>query len=241
MWSKINILRRLYRVSFFKTLLLNFYKLPLKQAVKLPIIVSRNTYYYDLSGSIIFQGDVKFGMIRFGFMGEDTNVWKNNRVLINVSGKLIFTGSVRFGVGVSLRVEKQGILQMGNNILINYNSKLICYDKITIGDDCNIAWDVQILDTDLHFIENIETNFIPSRTSPVEIGKHIWIGNRVSIQKGTKIPDYCIIASGSLVNTKSECSENDIIAGIPAKVVRHNYRYLFCEDENSIINSFNYK
>lgn len=241
MWNRLNKVRRFLRVGVFKTLFINFYKLPFAQAVKLPIIVSRNTYFYNLSGSIKFEGDVKFGIIRFGFMGEDTNVWKNDRTLINIAGIIIFTGEVRFGVGFSLRVEKKGVLKMGNNIFMNYNTKLICYDYIVIGDDCNIAWDVQILDTDLHFIKNTQDNSIFPRTSPVEIGRNNWIGNRVSILKGSHTSDYCIIASGSIVNSKSISVENSIIAGTPAKIVKDNFVYILCDEEESVINSFNYK
>ena len=241
MWNKLNHFRRLLRVSVWKTLFFNFHMLPFSQAVKLPIILTRNTYFYNLSGIVKIKGDVKFGMIRFGFMGEDTNVWKNDRALINISGSIIFKGSVRFGVGVSLRVENFGTLQMGNNILMNYKTKLICYDSIIIEDDCNIAWDVQILDTDLHFMRNTLNNTVSSRTAPVKIGRSNWIGNSVSIQKGAHTADYCIIASGSIVNSKSISCENSIIAGSPAKIVKNNYTYILCEEEAAVISSFNYK
>lgn len=241
MWNKINFLRRLYRVCLWRTLFINFYMLPFKQALKLPIILTRNVRFYNLSGSISFPEGVRFGMIRFGFMGEDTNVWKNDRALINIAGNIIFKGDVRFGIGFSLRVEKMGRLSMGNNILMNYNTKIICYDSITIGDDCNIAWEVQIMDTDLHFIRNTSDQSVAPRTSPVIVGRNNWIGNRVTLLKGSNTPDYCIIASGSTVNAKLEAPEHSVIAGSPAKTVKVNFTYILCNEEAEIIKTFNYK
>lgn len=241
MWSRLNKLRRLARISIWKSLFFNFYMLPFSKAIRFPIVVSRNTYFYNLSGKISIPGDVKFGMIRFGFMGEDTNVWKNDRVLINIAGSIIFRGDVRFGVGFSLRVEKKGLLQMGNNILLNYNTKIICYDSIIIADDCNIAWDVQILDTDLHFIKNTVDESISSRTMPVKIGRNNWIGNRVTILKGTQTSNYCIIGSGSILTSKTKSNINSIVAGSPAKIIKENFAYILCQEETNIIKSFNYK
>lgn len=73
MWNKINSLRRIFRISLIKTLFINFYKLPFRQAIKLPIIVGRNIYFYDLSGEILLNGN-----IRLGFIIQDIRVWSND-------------------------------------------------------------------------------------------------------------------------------------------------------------------
>ena len=39
MWNRLNQIRRLFRVSLWRTLFFNFYMLPFKQALKLPIIL----------------------------------------------------------------------------------------------------------------------------------------------------------------------------------------------------------
>lgn len=235
-WSTINKLRRLYRVSIVKTIYFNFAKLPVNQAIKLPFVLSKNTYFYDLSGIVKIEGLVKTGMVRLGFLGEDTKVWRDNKILLKIKGTLIFKGKVNLGIGVSIQVEPKAVLIFGDNILMNFNTKIICYDSIEIGQNSRFAWDCQIIDTDLHFIKNKITGEISKRNMPIKIGENNWIGNRVSIMKGTITPNYCIIASSSLCNKKYDIPKYSLIAGAPAKLIKSNVYRVLEEEEASIVN-----
>lgn len=234
LWNKINSMRRLLRVGFFKTVFINFYKLPFRQAIRFPIIVSKNTYFYDLSGSIVIEGEVKTGNIRIGFFGEDTQVWKNDAGLLKVNGKLVFRGNARLGVGVTVRVEKGAVMVIGNDVFISNNTKLICYEHIDIGEHSRIAWETQIIDTTFHFIKTVSTGEISELSSPIKIGKNNWIGNRSNIMKGAVTPDYCIIASGSLCNKALDVPNNSLLAGTPVKLIRTDLRRVLMEEEQII-------
>ena len=62
---------------------------------------------------------------------------------------------------------------------------------------------------------------VAERDNRIVIGSHVWIGSRVSVLKGSVIPDGCVVASSSVV--KSIFTEkNALIAGNPAKIVRQN-------------------
>ncbi|GEM_PF-1230138 len=50
------------------------------------------------------------------------------------------------------------------------------------------------------------------------IGNNVWIGRNVTILKGAKIGDNCVIATGSIVT--KEIPANCVAAGIPAKPVK---------------------
>ena len=93
-------------------------------------------------------------------------------------------------------------------------------DEITIGDNCMISDDVFLM-TDGHSVVDAKTrellNVPPYK---VEIGNHVWIGHNVSILKGAKIPDCCIVAMNATVTKKFE-EPNCVIAGCPANVVKH--------------------
>jgi acetyltransferase-like isoleucine patch superfamily enzyme len=56
-------------------------------------------------------------------------------------------------------------------------------------------------------------------TTPILIGDHVWIGERVTLCKGAQIPNNCIVGLASVV-TKAFSEENCVIAGAPAKVVK---------------------
>ncbi|WP_439185740.1 acyltransferase [Carboxylicivirga taeanensis] len=217
-WTIINKIRRFRRIGLFKTIFLNFHKLPFKQAIRLPILVTRNTYFYDLSGKIIINAPVKPFMIRIGYFGEDTCAWKDGRALLKVRGTLIFKGNSHYGIGVSIRVEPNSKLVIGDNVRISNNTKIICYEDIEIGNNCRIAWECQIIDTTFHYIKNINTDEISILNAPIKIGNNNWLGNRSNIMKGTNTPDFCIIAGGSLCNQHYDIPNYSMIAGVPAKL-----------------------
>jgi acetyltransferase-like isoleucine patch superfamily enzyme len=239
-WKKINILRRLFRVSISKTLYFNFAKLPMRQAIKLPFLISRNTYFFDLSGKVILEGEARFAMVRFGFFGEDTKVWKDGRNLLKIQGTLVFKGSSHYGTGIIFRVEPNATLSIGDNVRISNDAKIICYKHIQIGSNCRIAWECQLIDTTFHYIKSIETGEINERHGAIIIGNNNWIGNRAAIMKGTVTPDYCIIAGGSMCNKVYEKSYS-LLAGTPAKLVKENvYRVLDAEEamiDNDLLTS----
>ena len=71
------------------------------------------------------------------------------------------------------------------------------------------------------------------------IGNNVWIGNRCTINKGTVLPDFCVVASGSYVNKDfSEYGEKATIGGMPAKYIRSGYRRLFDRKKQQEVNDF---
>jgi len=59
----------------------------------------------------------------------------------------------------------------------------------------------------------------------VTIGNHVWVGAHASILKGSVIPNNCVIATRSVI-TKVFNESHAVIAGIPAKIVKHNIDWL---------------
>lgn len=231
-WKLVNQVRRALRVSLLKTAYVNLTMLPLKQAVKFPILITRNVHLFDLSGSIELTGDIRFAMVRFGFFGEDTAFWKTNVSVLKIRGKLSFHGECHFGSGVIIRVEPEAHLSIGDNVRISNCAKLICYKSIWIGSNCRIAWETQIIDTTFHFVRERETQKIHPRDGEIRIGNHNWIGNRTSIMKGSVLPDYCIVASGSLCNKPYDAPKDSMSGGCPAKLLKSGiYRALDFEEK----------
>ena len=94
----------------------------------------------------------------------------------------------------------------------------MCFDRISIGERVEVTWDCQIYDTSFHYIIK-EDGICGPLTIPIEIGNHVWIGNRTTVSKGAKIPSNSIVASNSLVSKDfSRFGEGILIAGIPAQV-----------------------
>lgn len=230
-WDRINKFRRFVRISWLKSIYLNFSMLPFRQAWHLPIIVGRNIYFYSLSGKIELTDKATFGMIRWGFFGEDVIVPKVARTLLQVEGTLRLASNVHFGSGLVIRVEPEAVLSIGNNVRIGNQVKIICYDSITINHDSRIAWESQIIDTTFHYMRNMADNSVTSLTKPVVIGAHNWIGNRSNIMKGAVLPDYTIVAAGSLCNKPYDFPQYSLVAGSPCKLIKTGiYRCLDKEE-----------
>lgn len=222
-WNWVNILRRTLRIGWFKTLYLNFNLFPFYKAYRLPIIVSRYTYIYSLSGKLILNAPVKFGMIRIGFLGEDVVVPKNERALIQLEGDLVCGNNVRLGCGVILRIEPNAKLILHDNVRIGSKCRIIAYDSISIGENTGISWECQLLDSNMHDIVEMESGRKITSSSPIIIGANNWIGTRCSIMKGTRTPDFTTVGSSSFCNKNYQIPPYSIIAGSPAKLVKSGY------------------
>ncbi len=120
--------------------------------------------------------------------------------------------------GAAIVVVDGGKLTLGHNSYMN-ESLIQCANSITIGDDCAIAGDVLIQDTDFHPILDEKGNEKPV-SKPIVIGNHVWICAKATILKGVTIGDGAIIAAGAVVT--KDVPARCVVAGNPAKVVREN-------------------
>lgn len=108
-----------------------------------------------------------------------------------------------------------------NSGYMNSDCRVICSESITIDEGTFIGSGTVIRDDDQHIL--IESGVEKPTTKPIQIGKHVWIGQNVIILKGVSIGDGAIIAAGSVV-TKSvpSCC---LAAGVPAEVKKENIKW----------------
>lgn len=92
---------------------------------------------------------------------------------------------------------------------------------ITIGNDCMFSKNVIIRSADGHTIFNPQTNEVLNSGSDTCIGNHVWIGQGVSVAKGSHVPENCIVGEKSLI-CKKFSKPGCILGGVPAKVLKEN-------------------
>ena len=237
---KHNSIRTVFRIGYLKTIYINFRLLPFKQAIRLPIVVSRATTLESLSGSIHFQSKPSFGIMKFGFNHSDLFSWRARRSIIKIDGNVFAGDFTQFGVGCSLIVDAGATLYLGNNFTIGGLSKIICRKKISIGDNFRGAWEVQIFDTNFHYIKNIEDGSVTRREHEVVLGANNWIGNRASVMPGTKTNSFFIAASNSLCNKDytTMVPQYSLVAGSPAKLLKNNVVRVIDREEREIARLF---
>lgn len=137
------------------------------------------------------------------------------RILLENNSELIVNGKFKCYAGSYIRVVPGGRLIL-NGGFINENVQITVGSTVEIGKGANIGRDVVIRSYDGHSIlkEGYEIS------SPIKIGKHVWIGQGATILKGVEIGDGAIIGACSVVtkNVPPHC----IVAGVPAKVKAEN-------------------
>ncbi|HUS15986.1 MAG TPA: acyltransferase, partial [Chloroflexia bacterium] len=81
---------------------------------------------------------------------------------------------------------------------------------------CRIGTHCIIMDNDFHYVALSRRDERPPGR-PIILEPHVWIGNRVIIQKGVRIGYGSVVAAGSVV-TRS-IPPMSIAAGVPARVI----------------------
>lgn len=222
----MNIFTQFLQHNWFAIIYFNFKMLPFKQAIHLPFDFYHKIRFNDLSGKVRLTHKPYRGMIKIGGRGSD--IFPKQCSVITLQGNWELGAGIELGTGISLVVKKTGNLVLGNNVRFGAYTKIYCEDKITMGTEIGFSWECQIFDTNFHYIQNIETKEIYPIHTPIKIGSYCWFGNRVSVMKGTNIPDYAIVSSNSLCNKDySDAPQYSLLAGSPAKLKRSGYKRLF--------------
>ena len=104
-------------------------------------------------------------------------------------------------------------LTLGYNVFINRGVYITAREKITIGDNVDIAQDVNIW-TEQH---NYNSPDFKAELAPVVIKDYVWIASRATILPGIELGEGCVVACGSVV-TKN-VPPYTLVAGVPAKVI----------------------
>jgi acetyltransferase-like isoleucine patch superfamily enzyme len=225
-------LKLIRELNIIKTISFNFKMFSVSDAIKLPVYLFGPVKFINLTGSVTILSEKRRGMIRIGTTSMDSLFYTKEYTSLYNSGKIIFEDSANICMSCQIVVYNNGILEIGKNVKVGHRSKIICFEKVQIKEGTRLAWETQIYDTNFHYSKNIFTGEIYPKNQPVVIGRFNWVGNRVSITKGAITPDYCTIASNSLCNKDySALNSYPIIAGMPAREVKHGMKRLTLEEE----------
>lgn len=207
-----------YCLSIPKSLYVNLKLLPIKEAIKLKLLVKYDVKLIQVNGNAELWGGGRFW---FGF--GQVSEFQGERSILSVRGRLVILGSASFGPGSRLIVEPNGKLVIGRNFRMNAYSTITCWNSITFGDNCLLSWGIHISDTDYHYTINTDNNSLSPLIGNIYIGNDVWICMRTIILKNTLIPNGCIVGAFSLVNKKFD-ETYSLIAGNPAVVKKSHVR-----------------
>ncbi|GAB4100347.1 sugar O-acetyltransferase [Sinomonas halotolerans] len=106
---------------------------------------------------------------------------------------------------------------VGARTFINYNLTALDVARITIGEDCQIGPNVQLL-TPTHPIEPQPRRDRLEAAEPITVGDNVWLGGGVIVCPGVTIGENSVIGAGSVVTR--DIPANVVAVGNPARVIR---------------------
>jgi maltose O-acetyltransferase len=108
-------------------------------------------------------------------------------------------------------------IAIGARTFVNYNLTALDVAAITIGEDCQIGPNVQLL-TPTHPLEPEPRRDKLEAAKPITIGDNVWLGGGVIVCPGVTIGDNSVIGAGSVVT--KDVPAGVVAVGNPARVVR---------------------
>ena len=117
-------------------------------------------------------------------------------------------------------IQGSGYFELGTNSQLGQNVIIGTNDKVIIGKDVMIAYNVSIRDTDHQFSRtDIPMKQQGITTAPIFIEDDVWIGAGALITKGITIGKGAIVGANAVV-TKNVDSYA-IVGGVPAKLIKY--------------------
>lgn len=211
--------KNVFSISILKSIRFNWVYFPLKSAVKLPVLVSRNVRLKKLSGRVQINSPVSCGMVKLGFGDVGIFDKRLSKAVWNNVGLVAFSGTAYLGHGFKVSVYPGAELEFGSSFVMTAQSSIICKHGVSFGRGCLISWDCIIMDTDFHpiYIDRHRIN----EDKPVLVGDKVWIGMRCSILKGAVIPNGCMVAAGTTL-AQALSKEKCVYGGLPVRVLKEN-------------------
>lgn len=221
-FDKIAILLRQLRCLPY-TLYFNFHYLPFKQAIKLPIILYKSSLIKCKGRIIIESNKIWHSMI---ILGKHTcSIYPNSGITYeNNGGTLVFKGKCLIGSDSFISIGPKATVSIGDNFECNAALKLVSHYKIDFANDVSIGFENFIVDTDFHRLSCVENQFtkdLHKAYEAIQIGESCWLGSKCCTFKGTFLPDFCVVASCSMLNKKYNVPSYTLLAGIPATVKKN--------------------
>lgn len=171
--------------------------------IKYRNVVKFNGYticYAFSNSSIDFKQGREKTIINSDFVSNMVGLYQRSIIVARYGGKI----SIGSGCGIS-------------------GSTIYAMKEITIGDNVLIGGNCKIIDNDFHPLpasQRYDQKVEDIKKGAIYIDDGCFIGANSIILKGTTLGKNCVVGAGSVVS--GTYPDNVIIAGNPAKVIKHN-------------------
>lgn len=220
-------------INIPKTLFFNFFAFGFKGLLHRPIFVYNNVKIYKI-GKIILHCPMKPGLLKIGqldFKSQGITKFYN-------SGTIEIYNFVKIE-GATI-IENYGTIIFKGMNFISDGCNIFIREKLELGKQSRIGFHSFIMDSDDHYTINVENRQVSYNKKEIIIGNYNWIASNSYIKKGTKTPDYLIVASANALLTKDYTflPPYSVIGGAPAKLLKSGIRRIYNTNMETMLNKF---
>jgi acetyltransferase-like isoleucine patch superfamily enzyme len=155
----------------------------------------------------------------------------------------VFLGTKKLSIGDHARIGHLNIIRGGDEVRLGRYSEIIRLNEINSIPEPDVMNEIDprfilgdgsvvVASHKIDFTDRVEMGkrvILGGRnsslwthnrqmTKPITIGDYAYIGSEIRIAPGGEIPARCVVGIGSVITKKLD-GENNLIAGVPAKVV----------------------
>lgn len=213
-----------YFLGIPKSIVFNFYYFDFLTAIKFPVFISKNVKISKLGGTVKINS-TKTGGVKIGFGDVGIFDISKRRTIWDVQGEVVINGKAFIGHGSKIVVCDGAKLIINNKFRASAELAIVCTEYIEFGIQNLISWDVLIMDSDFHAVVDSISGEVGNTREPIIFGDHVWIGCRVSVFKGVRIANDCIVAAGTTLYKSVEQS-NTISSSSTQKIIKTNVNWI---------------
>lgn len=182
----------------------------MEKLILIPLIILSNLKLFLLK--IRYMKSIRYNVIsmispklRIKIIGKNSILKIGAKARIMSGGVLrVSNGSLIIGNCTDFRENtviesNKGNIKIGDSVFLNRNCNIISCERIEIGDGTSLGGSVFIYDHDHIYKREGHQPWNRVKTSPVIIGKNVWIGANTVILRGANIGDNAVIAAGSII------------------------------------------
>lgn len=150
---------------------------------------------------------------------------QNCRIYLRGNNNRIKIGGECVMNHLDIWIEDDGnSIEIGHNTWVTGETHIAVTEGtlVKIGERCLFSEEIVIRTGDSHSILD-ESGQRINKAENVEIGNHVWIGNRAILLKGTKIGENSVVGAGAIVTGKF--GKGCVLAGVPAKIVKEKINW----------------
>lgn len=140
-------------------------------------------------------------------------------LLVQARGKITIGNHSRIWSHVGktqISAGPRAVIEIGTNTFVNTGTIITARTKISIGNNCQIANQVIIMDNDFHGVDDRETSGVKET---ITIEDDVWVATRAIVLKGVTIGKGSVVAAGAVVT--KDVAPYTLVGGVPAKFIRN--------------------